>query len=87
MQQIFAGFRKNSSPKTMQNPNIGERLGRLRDSLAGGAGASSLVTATGSLKIALEGFPRGSKTSVKTSGFFKDVNVDRGRAGAWTEAS
>ncbi|MGY3278124.1 phage tail tip lysozyme [Bradyrhizobium sp. S3.7.6] len=38
------------------------------------------VTGDASVKIALEGFPRGTRTQVNSSGIFKDVSLNRGRS-------
>jgi hypothetical protein len=67
----------NAAPK-LQNINLNERLGRINLRQAG-----QTVKGEASLKIALEGFPRGTKTTAKRSGMFKDIDVDRGRSAPW----
>jgi hypothetical protein len=79
--RIFDGLRQSRSPKAA--PDLGQRLAALRNSLAAGAGSNSAVTANGSVKISLEGFPRGTRTTTKLAGMFRDINVDRGNSMPW----
>jgi hypothetical protein len=67
----------NPSPK-LQNINFIERLKNINL-----RSADQTVTGSGSLKIALENFPRGTRTTTKLAGMFKDINVDRGHAAPW----
>jgi hypothetical protein len=67
----------NASPK-IENINFNERLKGINLRTA-----SQTVKGSASLKIALEGFPRGTKTTTKLAGMFKDINVDRGHAAPW----
>jgi hypothetical protein len=63
-------------------PDLGSRLSRLSDSLQAGAG-SQTIKGSASLKIALENFPKGTRTTTKLAGMFRDINVDRGHAMPW----
>jgi muramidase (phage lysozyme) len=65
-------------PPQLQNINFNERLRsiNLRQ-------ANQTVTGSASLKIALENFPRGTRTTSKLAGMFKDIDVDRGHSAPW----
>jgi hypothetical protein len=79
--QLIAGLRQSHSPKAA--PDLAGRLARVRDSLQAGAGANPLMRAEGVVRVSLEGFPSKTRTTAKSAGFFKTINVDQGRAGPW----
>ena len=55
---------------------------KIRSVDLGGRGLQK-VTGSASLRIALENFPKGTRTTAKIAGMFKDINVDRGHAAPW----
>jgi hypothetical protein len=67
----------NAAPK-LDNINLHERLKGIKLQTAG-----QKVTGSASLKIALENFPRGTRTTSKLAGMFKDLNIDRGSSAPW----
>lgn len=77
IRKLYQGFGPNAAPK-LDNINFNERLRSINLRTA-----SQTVKGSASLRIALENFPRGTKTTTKLAGMFKDINVDRGHAAPW----
>jgi N-acetylmuramoyl-L-alanine amidase len=65
-------------PPKIDNINFRDRLKGISLQTAG-----QTVKGSASLKIALENFPKGTRTTTKLAGMFKDINVDRGHAAPW----
>ena len=51
---------------------------------AGVLGGPQKVSGEASLRIDLNGFPRGTRTATKMSGLFKEIKLDRGATAPWT---